>query len=56
MEAKKEEASIEPIKKAATSIDKLSKILEAFVVKIFFHLKKLVYAVVDERAKVRWSK
>lgn len=50
--AKKEEATIEPIKKAATTIEKISKILEAFVVKVFFNLKKLVFAVVDERAKV----
>jgi hypothetical protein len=52
LEVKKDEATIEPIKKAASTIDKISKILEAFVVKVFFNLKKLVFAVVDERAKV----
>lgn len=51
-EEKKDDAQIEPIKKAATQIDKVSKILEAFVVKVNFNLKKLIYAVVDERAKV----
>ena len=50
--AKKEEATIEPIKKAATIIEKISKYLEAFVVKVFFNLKKLVFAVVDDRGKV----
>lgn len=52
-ELKKDEATIEPIKKAASTMDRISKILEAFVVKVSFNLRKLVFAVTDDRAKVK---
>ena len=54
-EAKKEELTIEPIKKAAAGLEKASKILEAFVIKVFFNLKKLLFAVVDDRGKVNYG-
>ena len=51
-EMKKDEVAIEPIKKVATRLESIAKILEAFVIKVNFHLKKLIFVVVDERGKV----
>jgi len=41
-----------PVPNANSKLSKVSKILEAFVLKLNFNLKKLHFSMVDEKARV----
>jgi hypothetical protein len=56
VEITKEESSVEPMKKMSEQLAKVSNILDAFVIKVNFSLKKLNFTATDNQAKVRFVK